>query len=335
MRKLLAIIILAALGWSGYWYVGASARKEALISWLEERRVDGWIAEADRIHVTGFPNRIDVIVTNLSLADPDSGWMWMADEFQLLSLSYKPNHLIAAWPGTQTIGTPFEMLHITADTLRGSVVLEPSLALTLDRSTIEIENLKATSDLGWSAGMESAIFSIQQSTRDAVPPFSNDISLNIDGFSPPEGQIAGMDRASLLPGTMQNARLDATLSFDRPLDRYAVEQENPGLTQVNINEVSATWGKLDLRGQGRVVADSDGFADGEIKIRARNWRDMLDLAEVSGSVSPGIMSAVRAGLDLISMFSGGGETLTVPLEFDNGKTKLGPVVLGDAPRLSR
>ncbi len=335
MRTLLAIVILAALGWSTYWYIGASARKEALISWLEERRVDGWIAEASKIRVTGYPNRIDVIVSDLSLADPDSGWMWMAEEFQVLSLSYKPHHIIVAWPGTQTVGTPYELLHLSGDTLRGSVSFEPSTALTLDHSTIEIRNLQIDSDLGWKAHLDSALLSTRQSPEDSAAPFSHDLNIEIDGLTPPAGEIAGVDRASLLPGPMQSARLDATLTFDRPLDRFAVERDNPSLNRLRIGNVSATWGKLDLRGQGDIAADRDGYADGEIKLRARNWRDMVDVAEQSGAFNPSVINAVQAGLDLISVFSGGGDTLTVPLEFGDGNTRLGPVVLGDAPRLHR
>ena len=38
MRTLLAIVILAALGWSGYWWFNASTRENALNGWLAGRR---------------------------------------------------------------------------------------------------------------------------------------------------------------------------------------------------------------------------------------------------------------------------------------------------------
>ena len=38
MRALLAIVVVAALAWSGWWYFGAQTRKGALESWLDERR---------------------------------------------------------------------------------------------------------------------------------------------------------------------------------------------------------------------------------------------------------------------------------------------------------
>ena len=75
---LLAIVILAALAWSGFWWFNASARERALDRWLAERRADGWQAEAADLRVTGFPNRVDVLVTDLRLADPEAGWSWHA-----------------------------------------------------------------------------------------------------------------------------------------------------------------------------------------------------------------------------------------------------------------
>ena len=83
MRILLAIVILAALGWSGFWWWQASVRDRALTSWLAERSADGWVAQAGDIRVTGFPNRVDAVVTDLDLADPEAGWSWAADEFRI------------------------------------------------------------------------------------------------------------------------------------------------------------------------------------------------------------------------------------------------------------
>src|SRR4051794_30128731 len=106
MRTLLAIVILAALAWSGYWYVHATARHNAIDGWLAERRAAGWVAEAEKVRVRGFPNRVDTFVTGLDLADPKAGWSWKAGELELLSLSYDPFHVIAVLPGEQVVATP-------------------------------------------------------------------------------------------------------------------------------------------------------------------------------------------------------------------------------------
>lgn len=82
MRALLAIIILAAVAWSGFWLFQSTMRDRALSQWLAARQADGWTAEAADISVAGFPNRVDTTITDLHLADPQAGWRWDANSLQ-------------------------------------------------------------------------------------------------------------------------------------------------------------------------------------------------------------------------------------------------------------
>jgi hypothetical protein len=331
MRTLLAIVILAVLAWSGYWFWGASARKSALEDWLAMRRADGWVAEAAAIEVNGFPNRLDATVSDFEIADPDSGWAWQGELFQILSLSYKPNHLIAVWPGPQTISTPVESIRIEGDRLRGSVVFDPNTSLTLNRSAIEMDKVRFTGDTGWDAAIGHATLATRQT--EAVP-FSHDIALDAADIAPPADWLRLID-AEVLPRSMQSLKLDATVAFDRPWNRAAVEEQNPAVKRVELREFSANWGELDLRGKGALTADDEGYAVGKVQVRARNWRPMLEIAESTGALQPTLASAIRTGLDVIAMLSGDKNSVTVPLEFRDGKTRIGPVVIGDAPRLAR
>ncbi len=332
MRTLLAIVILAALGWSGFWWWQASLRDRALTDWLAERSADGWVAEAADIRVTGYPSRVDAIVTDLDLADPEAGWSWQADEFRIMSLSYKPNHVIVALPGEQTFATPYQTLHAVSDNLRGSVVFRPTPRLELDRMTFEIGNMRIAGDGGWKAEIGKAILATRQAADGT--PFAHDVAFNGENLVLPEGLLAGLGDQTVLPATIGPVALDMTLTFDRPWDRPALEGENPVLEGVDVRDISLTWGKLDLRGRGRLDVDAEGFAEGRLDLRARNWHDMLDLAVSAGALDRSLAGAVRGGLDLLARFSGDGDALNVPLDFEDGKTRLGPIVIGPAPQLA-
>ena len=332
MRSLLAIVILAALGWSGWWWWHASMRERAVEDWLAARRADGWVAEAAEVRVTGYPNRIDTIVTGLSLADPEEGWSWTAPEFQFLSLSYQPHHVIAVWPGEQVIATPYDTLHVASARLRGSVVFEPNPRLALMRSAIEIEDMRIRSELGWEARIGEAMLATRQAEGER---FAHDLSFVAEELALPRNWTEGIDVAGVLPEAIESLALDATLAFDRPWDRAAVEGEDPALEGVRIRDASIAWGSLDLRGQGALVADADGRAEGEIELRARNWREMIEIAENAGAVGSGIAGALRGGLDLIARLAGDENAITLPLDFEDGQTRLGPIPLGPAPRLAR
>ena len=330
MRILLAIVILAAAGWSGFWWFNASARERALTRWLEERRADGWQAEAADMRVTGFPNRVDVIITDLSLADPKAGWSWQASGLQILSLAWKPHQFIVALPGEQVVATPYETLTATSEVLRGSIAFRPNTRLELDHSTFEIEGMAIASDQGWSAEVGKAILATRQAAGVA---FAHDVAFNAETLVLPDGLVGAAD--AVLSDTVGPLAVDTTLAFDRAWERSSVEGDNPVLEGVDVRKLAIAWGELDLSGSGALAADAEGYAEGRIELRARNWRTMLDVAEASGALNPTVASGVRAGLGLLAGLSGDADSLSVPLSFGDGRTRLGPIPLGPAPRLAR
>ena len=333
MRTLLAIVILAALGWSGWWFVQSTARDRAMTGWLEERRAAGWVAEAAEVRVGGFPSRVDTVVSGLNLSDPEAGWSWHADGLQVLSLSYKPNHVIAVLTGEQVVSTPYETLRANSDRLRGSVIFRPTTRLELDHSTFEIENMRISGDAGWTATIGKAILATRQAA--AGTPFAHDVAFNAESLALPAEVIDGLGADGILPADVGPIAIDATLVFDRPWDRHTVESDNPVLEEVEIRDLALTWGKVDLRGQGTLAVDAQGFAEGRLDLRARNWERMLDVAEASGALDPTLAGAVRAGLGLIARLSGDRNALDVPLDFRDGTARLGPIPLGPAPRLAQ
>jgi hypothetical protein len=333
MRALLAIVILAVLGWTGFWFWQAGARERALEGWLAERQAAGWVAEAEDLRVTGFPNRVDAIVTGLDLADPEEGWSWRASELQILALSYKPHHVIAVLPGEQVVATPYETVRATSDLLRGSVIFRPSPRLELDHSTFEIEGMEITGDGGWTAEIGRAILATRQAAGEGAPPFAHDVAFDAQRLRLPQAMMDRVGAGNVLPAEIGKVALDTTLAFDRPWDRAAIEGENPVLNEVVVRDLSLSWGRLDLRGRGTLAVDAEGFAEGRLEFRARNWREMLDVAEAAGVVDPTLAGAVRAGLDLIARLAGDGEAINVPLDFADGRMRLGPIPIGPAPRL--
>jgi hypothetical protein len=335
MRILIAIVVAAALAWSGWWWVQASARDRAVEGWLAARRADGWVAEAADVSVSGFPNRVDLTVEALDLADPEAGWAWRADAFQVLSLSYRPHHFIAVLPGEQVVSTPYETVHATSETLRGSVIFVPTTRLELDHMTFEIEAMRLVGETGWEASIDSAILATRRAAGEDAPPFAHDLALNAEGLALPAALTARVDPRGLLPATIGTLALDATLAFDRPWDRMAIEGDNPVLEQVEVKDVSLTWGKLDVRGRGTLAVDSRGYAEGRLDLRARNWQDMIEMAEAGGALDPTLAGALRAGLELVARLSGDSSALDVPLTFEDGRTRLGPIVIGPAPVLAR
>jgi hypothetical protein len=90
---------------------------------------------------------------------------------------------------------------------------------------------------------------------------------------------------------------------------------------------------LHLQAAGEVDVTPEGFPEGEITLKARNWRDMVALAQASGALPEGMAQTVENGLELLARMNGNRETLDVPLSFRGGRILLGPIPIGPAPVL--
>lgn len=333
-RILAAAVAIAVAGWSGWWFVGAAAHDRALTGWLEDRRADGWLAEVASIDTAGFPNRFDTRVTGLMLADPAQGWAWEAPFFDILMLSWRPNAAIVAFGPEQVLAAPGARARLTSDVLRGSLRLVPGPSLALARVSFEGEALTLAAEAGWRAGAARLQAHVQQAQPGATPPNGYDVYGSVEDLLIPEFLRATLDPTGALPARAQMARLDAQVALQRPLDRFALEREAPGVTALSLRALEARWGDLALTASGQLRADAEGFADGRIAVRAENWRDMLRAAVAAGALDVDLANVIEQALGFLARLSGG-EALEATLSFSGGSAWLGPVPLGAAPRLMR
>jgi hypothetical protein len=323
MTRLLILIVAAALAWSGYWAVAAWQLRQAQEDWFAARRAEGWQAAYADLAVRGFPNRLDSTFTDVALADPESGLAWRAPLFQMLRLSYRPNHVIAAWSGPQTLATPERRATVESERMRASLVLRSGAPRALDRATFVAEGVRVVPETGgaWAlAGLNAA------AERTAASAARYRLGLSLDGLAPPGAP-------ERLPQTLEAVRLDATVTFDAPWDAAAVAGRRPQPERIEIDTAEARWGDLRLSAQGRLEVDAAGVPEGRIDLRAENWRAILRLAETAAPLPPGLTEALEEALALAAGLSGDPETLDLPLAVTAGQLRLGPVPLGPAPRL--
>lgn len=328
MKRLAYLIVIAAMAWSGFWLAGYWGLSRALPAWFDARQNEGWVAEYEDLSVTGFPSRLDSTFTNLSLADPDTGVAWDAPFFQLFALTYRPHHVIAVWPNSQSLATPNQRLDITTGDMRASLVLDPGTDLTLARSNLAIDALGITSSADWTLSADAVKLAMHRSD---TTPTQYRLALQADGLTPPVG--FELPDGLTLPRSFTRFQADLTAEFDRPWDRSAIEDTRPQPVMLDLTLAEIIWGDLELNAAGRVTLDTLGSPTGEITIRAVNWRDILDVARRSGQLPDSAIDLTEQALSLLAQLSGNENTLDIPLSFAGGRTKLGPLPIGPAPRL--
>lgn len=332
MRKLLILILLAAAGWSGYWFVGSSGVKSGFESWFETRRAEGWVAEYADLSVSGFPNRIDTRFTGLELADPDTGLAWEAPKFEIAALSYKPNHVIAIWPPEQRLATPFEKFSVRSADMRASLVLEANTDLTLARTVMTAQNLEIIpSGEAGVTEIGALTLAAEKVPADEAPSYR--LGLTADGFAPSLPWRQHIDPGDTLPETLEALNADIAVTFDKPWDRHAIEDARPQPIRIKVKLAKAHWGQLELQAAGEVTVNEAGVPEGTLTLKARNWREILQLSVKAGALPEGLAKTLEDGLSLISQLAGNPKTLDIPLDFRNDRVMLGPIPLGPAPVL--
>ena len=326
VRSLLYLIVLLSLAWSGYWFVASSGTKAGLVAWFDARQDEGWQAEYSDLAVRGFPNRVDASLTDVALADPETGLAWEAPFFQLLALSYKPNHVIAVWPDTQTLSTPQEKVQVLSDKMQASLVFAPETQLPLERSNFAAEDLALASDAGWSVQADVLRLALRRvEGADAL----YDFAYQAEGVAPPN-----FLRNSVLPAKMSAMDLDMQVGFDRPWDLRALEDRRPQPTSLNLRMAKAEWGNLSFQMAADLTIDSLGTPTGEATVRLNNWRDMITIARDSGQIGTVSIDAAEQFLALLASLSGSRDDVDVTLRFSGGTAFVGLIPVGAAPRLN-
>ncbi|MEM9580706.1 MAG: DUF2125 domain-containing protein [Pseudomonadota bacterium] len=330
MKRLLIVILVAAALWAGYWFIGARTATANFEAWFAQRSTEGWVAENSGIVTRGFPNRFDTTISDITLADPDTGVAYTAPFLQIFALSYKPEHLIAVWPTTQQLATPFGAIGITSTKMRTSLVVDASSNAAIERSQFEAMEMALAFPDGREAKADAVNAAIEKlPAAQAAYHFG----LDAKGLVLPQPAALKLQTGDLLPDALERARADVTMTFDAPWDLDALQSRRPQPTRIDVRLIEARWGQLDLKIAGALDVNTQGQPTGKLTIKAQNWRDILTLAVASGMLPEQMERPIDQGLSLLSGLSGNPKTLDLPLDFANGRVFLGPIPLGPAPRL--
>ncbi|MEM0949886.1 MAG: DUF2125 domain-containing protein [Pseudomonadota bacterium] len=330
MRILIWVLVLGAIGWSGYWYVASSGAGRGLEAWLDARAAEGWQAEGT-VETTGFPTTFDTAITDIALADPETGLAWSAPELRLTAQAWAPTSVKARLPGTQTVSTPYERIEIESDEILASLSLEPGADLTLIASEITMRSVVLASSADWTAALKSGVLGSQRAGSEAL---AHDIKFETRDFKPSGSILLNLDPTGTLPDVFEELTVRARITFDAPWDRRAIEDRRPQITYVDLSGIRARWGQMEFQAAGEVAVDGNGVPDGRITVRAVNWREMLAIGEAAGFVPEALAPTIERGLEVLAGLRGNPETIDAPLSFQDGFVSFGPIPLGPAPNLT-
>ncbi|MCK0150235.1 DUF2125 domain-containing protein [Marivita sp. S6314] len=322
MKRLFIVIVVATLGYAGWWFYAANALQRDVEAWFADQRDAGWQASYADISVQGFPSRTDLTLTDPSLTSPDGQFGWSAPFFQILGLTYKRGHVIVAWPDTQTVTTPDGPMAISSDGLRASVIHASNnvIRANVEATTLNLEGPEQTVAL---AGLTAALEKIEPA------PASYRIALFVDGIAVSNPRISG----TLAPDSLASLRSEMTVDLNAPITLDSGTTDTPRPTQITVPRSEITYGALTFRVTGDAAFDPQGRATGEVSLEADNWRESLNAARANGDLPPGLTDGLIDLLSMLATFGGSRDALDITLGLKDGTVLLGPLPIGTLPPL--
>lgn len=335
MKRLVVLIVVVATLGGIAWSVGAMVTQTAATRWLQDRTAEGWVANATDISVGGFPTQFITQFQDVELADPATGLAWAAPSFRLEQDTLRLDRLRAEWPEAFTIASPTERITVSGLGMEGLAMgamldVQPANRFALDALNADTGPVLLQSNAGWQTQWEQGSLRV---TRASDLDSIYDVVALATMMSPPEAWRDRLDPAGLLPAIMDRAVVRSTVTFDAPWDMDAIEQARPQITRLVIDEVNARWGQMQFRASGTLDVTDGGIPEGELAVRAENWRSMVDLAENAGLLPARLRPATEGMLEVLAGMNGSAENIDATLSFANGRVFIGPLPIGPAPSL--
>ncbi len=331
MRRLVWILILFAAVWSGWWFFAANSLRNGLEAWLEERRALGWQADVSETTIGGFPLALETTLERPALADPETGLAFAASTLEISAPAW--------WPGHVTLIFPQDEIVIASPVLRNTVRAEQAQAdLRLHPgATLELQQMQLTSG-PWALAAPQGSWMAAEGltlgmTQDADTATLYSFVLDAPAFEPGSLPRKALRVPDDWPVAFESLQLALQIRFDRPFDRSTIEDARPQPRRINLELAEAQWGALLLRGAATLDVSPKGVLSGEVSLQARNWQDMLSLAQSAGALPEGLRPQLESILGALARSSGNPDTIDAALTLRDGRIFLGFIPLGSAPRL--
>ena len=331
MRILIRLLILLAVVWSGWWWMAATFIDRGADGWLAARRGEGWQAQVQPIATKGFPSKFQTQITDLTLADPETGVALRLDSATVSAPAY--------WPGYVTLSLPSTPIELdTAATTHLLRMQNGTARLHLHpRASLQLDHMQTRGGAWqWNTRQGNALAGddwVMQVAQDTAVAEKYQFDLQITNLRPGDQLRTLLSVPSDWPLSFEHFSADLAVTFDHPWDRRTVEDQRPQPRRITLQKAKATWGPVRLVANGDLIVDGVGIPEGAANLLVENWTELLDLAVAGGVLPANIRPQAQAMLGALANMGGDPTRLDLGLRFAEGEMYLGPIRLGPAPRI--
>jgi len=333
------LLVVAALGYTGYWFHLAGRSGETVDALARAGRADGLAISYTVAGTGGYPYRLETELAAPSVGRPDAAapWSVAADGVVVVAQPWDFRHYIAIAEGATRLsyapGRDAPDIALAADRARASLILDRRYAPL--RLSMEFDSLATADGAAVPMRADKVLIHARRAEPDggaggagAAPMPGNgalDTALRIEHLRlPPEiGGVLGPDIAA--------AAADATLSGPLPARLAPAEMaawRDAGGT-ATVRALAVDWGPLRLDGAGTLTLDAELRPAGTLKTRVAGFDALIDALTAAGRLNDNAAGAVRLALKLVEErpADGGAPVVRLPLVLKDGWASLGPLRL--------
>ncbi len=331
MRRLVWLVLIVPFCWCGWWFFAAHSMQSGLMQWFDERRAEGWQADVRQYKLNGFPTQLEQTLLDPALADPQTGIAFATPEITISAPAWWPGDVTVRFPGEEiTLASPVERHVITATAAQADLRLHPGAALELEELALTSGPWSIETDDGSLMAAQGLTVRLLQAD-DARTEYG--VTLEAPAFQPGSLPRRAWRIPQDWPIAFDSLTLSATIALDRPFDRATLEEARPQPERIDLHLAEAQWGSLLIRSAAALDVDAAGLLSGDVSLQARNWRDMLTLAETAGALPSALRPQLESILAALARGSGNPDAIDITLTLRTGTIYLGFIPLGPAPQL--
>jgi hypothetical protein len=327
----MALLTLAAVLWTGWWFYAGRFAIASLQEWAEEQRANGYDVTFARVDMAGYPFRIDLTVRRFGISAPGRFWAVSSDE---TTVSFRPWNLNRY---TLKTAAPVQMIAAALPGTRQSPIVAGSVEGTFHHArdgqthVLELVAKPISGPLGLSVKEVGLIG--ERPARRATDHEATALS----------GRLELVDAAApaLFPPGLPNRVTAAVLDFDvlgpepgqhgSALRRLSEWRDGGG--SIEVREIALAWEDLNLRGEGTLALDSDMRPIAAFALDASGVPQTARRFQEAGLIDDRTRRYIELGTGLLSLGRSNSASIRVPISAQDGILYVGPVAVGEVQPL--
>ncbi len=328
IRILIIAVVALSLIWSGYWFLGGRAHRGMVVGQLERAEADGWKITHSGVELNGFPNRFDTTVTELRMESPEGEFIWETPSLQLLTLSYRPNHLIAVLPDKQRFSIFGNSVELTSQGMNASIVVSDPDNLNIERFVFESSKAELEISTGWKGVFDNVLFAVRRSDQD---PAKVDAAIRLSSKETRSSNDEADDTEDLIKPTTMTG--EASLQASREIGLNMCKDGHAEIRRIDVSELKLSRRQSELGVAGSLAFDSNGVSDGQLDITITNGQPLVDEAVEAELIDANVAANIGTVLSLLALTSADPASATAPISINNGRAGIAGIGLYDIPRI--